>query len=146
MFLKENLDKEENFSTWIYPKNKLYNISDSSSRDIVNFDFLKKGSRTSLHITFCLWFFKKNIFLVIFYKLTELHCLFVIASWDICQYVQCNCLSQVCDVINFGITYLSFPFYMTKRPEQKCTYLKNKNSFFIIFKRVSGVSDLRVCL
>ena len=37
------------------------------------------------------WFLKKNISHFIFYYQTKFHCLMVFASWDIEQYVHCNC-------------------------------------------------------
>ena len=51
----------------------------------------KKRSGTSLPASFSIWFVKKNLSIVIFYYLTKFHCLVVFTSWDIGQYVQCNC-------------------------------------------------------
>ena len=53
----------------------------------------KKRSRTSLPASFSASFLKKNISLVIFYCLTRLHCLVAFSSWDIKQFVYCNCFS-----------------------------------------------------
>ena len=52
----------------------------------------KKRSGTSLPASFSAWFLTKNIFLVMFYYLTKFHCLAAFTSWDIGQYVYCNCL------------------------------------------------------
>ena len=52
----------------------------------------KKSSGTNLPALFSAWCLKKNIFLVIFYYLTKFHCLVALNSWDIGQYVYCNCL------------------------------------------------------
>ena len=52
----------------------------------------KKRSETSLPASFSAWFLKKNISVVTFYYLTKFQCLVVFTSWDIGQYVPCNCL------------------------------------------------------
>ena len=52
----------------------------------------KKRSGTSLSALFSAWFLKKNISVVIFYHLADFQCLVVFTSWDIRQYVYCNCL------------------------------------------------------
>ena len=52
----------------------------------------KRRSKTSLPSSFFAWFLKKNMSLVTFYKLTKFHCLIAFTSWDIGQYVYCNCL------------------------------------------------------
>ena len=56
--------------------------------------FLKNNKRsdTSLLVSFSAWFFKKNVSVAIFYYLTKVQCLVVFVSWDIGQYVYCNCL------------------------------------------------------
>ena len=56
--------------------------------------FLKNKKRhgTSLAASFSVWFLMKNISVVIFYYLTKFHCLAAFTSWDIGQYVYCNCL------------------------------------------------------
>ena len=56
------------------------------------FWFFKKGSGNSFSTTFCEWFFKKNVFQVMFYQPTKFHCLIAFTSWDIGQYVYCKCL------------------------------------------------------
>ena len=66
-----------------------------------------------------------------FYYLTKFHCLIAFTSWDIGQYVYCNCLS-VCDVINFEINLLfliKLFFNMTKNSWQKFKYIENEKSF-----------------
>ena len=52
----------------------------------------KKMSGTSFPATFSAWFLKEYISLVILYYLTKFHCLVAFTSWDIGQYVYCNCL------------------------------------------------------
>ena len=56
------------------------------------FWFFRKESRTSFSSVFCVWFFNKKVFHVIFYYLTKFHGLIAFTSWDIEQYVYCNCL------------------------------------------------------
>ena len=51
----------------------------------------KKRSCTSLSASFSAWFLKKNTFVVIFYYLTKFECLVAFTSWDIGQYMYCNC-------------------------------------------------------
>ena len=85
------------------------------------FWFFGKGSRTSSFTTFYAWFFKKNVFHVIFYRpnfIFWLPLLFEILG-NICFVIICF---QVCDVINFEIN-LSFlmklSFYLTKKVRTK---------------------------
>ena len=52
----------------------------------------KKRSGTSFPASFSAWFLKENISLVLLYYLTKFHCLVAFTSWDIGQYVYCNCL------------------------------------------------------
>ena len=56
--------------------------------------FLKKRKRsgTSLPALYSAWFFKKNLFQLIFCQLTRFHYFVAFSSWDIGQYVYCNCL------------------------------------------------------
>ena len=75
-----------------YNKSKLYKTLDYWSRDMLNFDFLKKGLEIISVPHFVHGFSNKNISHVIFYWLTKLHCLIAFTSWDIDQYVYCNCL------------------------------------------------------
>ena len=102
--------------TWTHNRNKLYKTSDCWSRDMSNFDFLKKGlelvSEPHFVHDFSIW----------------LHLFLEICS-NLCIAIVCY---PVCDIISFEI-YLSFlikPFsYLAKKLEQKCIYLKNKKSF-----------------
>ena len=75
-----------------YNKNKLYKILCYWSRDTLNSDFFGKGSGNSFHTIFCVWFYKKKVSHVIFYWLIKFHCPIPFTSWDIGQYVYCNCL------------------------------------------------------
>ena len=47
---------------------------------------IKRGLETSLPASFSAWFLKKNIPIVMFYYLTNFHCLLAFTSWDIGQY------------------------------------------------------------
>ena len=60
------------------------------SRNMLKFDFFRKGSRNSFSTTFFVWFFKKNVSHVI--QLTDKISLSDwFTGWDIGQYVYCNC-------------------------------------------------------
>ena len=52
----------------------------------------KKRSGTRLSASFSAWFLNKNISIVILCYLTKFQYLVVFTSWDIGQYVYCNCL------------------------------------------------------
>ena len=52
----------------------------------------KKRSWTSLPALFSAWFMTKYISLVIFYYLTKCYCLVAFTTWDVGQYIYCNCL------------------------------------------------------
>ena len=84
------------------------------------FWFSRKGSGNSFSTTLCVWFFKKFVSHIFFYWQNKFHCLIAFTSWDIGQYVYCNCLLG-CDVINFEINLIflidSF-LYMTKKSRQ----------------------------
>ena len=43
-------------------------------------------------ISFSAWFFKKNISITMFSYQNKFYCLFAFTSWDIGQYMYCNCL------------------------------------------------------
>ena len=43
-------------------------------------------------ISFSAWFFKKNISITMFFYQNKFYCLFAFTSWDIGQYMYCNCL------------------------------------------------------
>ena len=51
----------------------------------------KERSETSFPGSFYAWFLKINISPVIFYYLTKFHCLVAFTSWDIGQYMYCDC-------------------------------------------------------
>ena len=74
----------------------------------------KQRSGTSFPASFFAWFLKKNISLVYSF------CLVVFTSWDIGQYVYCNC---------FWRHKSSRFFCMPKKSRQKFKYLENKKSF-----------------
>ena len=79
----------------VYNKNKLYEALDYWSRDLLHFDFLDFFNfltfKKYLHRILCM-IFKKIFSDVILYLLTKFHCLIAFTSWDIGQYVYCNCL------------------------------------------------------
>ena len=56
------------------------------------FWFFRKGYGNSFSTKFCVWFSKRNISHVVFYQLTNFHCLIAFTYWDIGQYVYSNCL------------------------------------------------------
>ena len=129
-------------------------------RKCAKFLFFRKGSGNGFSTTFRVWYFKKNIFHVIFY-LTIFHCLIVLTSWDIRQDVEyvCNCLSPRLQYHNFEISliFLIKPFfYMTKTSRQTFKYLENEHRFsdeiksifhnFWVIQLLKVVSVLRVCL
>ena len=88
---------------------------------------LKSGFHLSKFFIICsicheskasVWFFNKNVSHVIFYYLTKFHCWIAFTSWDIGQYVHCNCLltrkscvllSSVQELLKENLGYL-WPF------------------------------------
>ena len=56
------------------------------------FWFFRKEFGTSFSTLFYVRFFKKNISHIIFYSLTGFYCLTTFTSWNIWQYLHCNCL------------------------------------------------------
>ena len=65
----------------------------------------RKGSGTNFSTTFCVWSFKRNAYLVIFYQLTKFHCLIVFTSSDIGQYMYIPIVCYPgCEVINMKLT------------------------------------------
>ena len=94
----------------------------------------RRGSRNSFSITFCVWFLKKNVSYVIFYKLTKFHRLIAFASWhNTSQYVYCNCLLTRLRCHKFW-NYLIFQIkrflYMIRKSKQKFKYLENEASLW----------------
>ena len=80
--------------SWGLSKVRLSKLSCIPFAFISSKAFLKNEKRfaTSLHASFSAWFLKKHISVVIFYYLTKFQCLVAFPSWDIGQYVYCNCL------------------------------------------------------
>ena len=58
---------------------------------IQKFDFLLKGLGI-VSAPYYVWFFRINFSHVIFNKMTKFQCRIAFTSWDIGQYVYCNCL------------------------------------------------------
>ena len=90
----------------------------------------KKRSGTILPTTFLHNFWRKTFILLYSIKV-----LFLVAfiSWDIGQYVYCNCLLNMCDVTNVEISLIvlikPFFFCMTKKSSHEFKYLENEKSF-----------------
>ena len=97
-------------------KKKLYITLDYWSRDSLIFNFSGKGlGIVSPHFVYN--FSRKKFFHVNLYYLTKSLYLITLTSWDIRQYVHCNCYFSGCDVVNSetNLTFLIKPiFYMTK--------------------------------
>ena len=104
-------------------KNKLHKALDYYwSRDMLNFDFLEKGLGIIFQYILCIWFFKKNIFHVIFYWLTKI----IVLLSLLLGILGNKCIGIVCfpdcEVINFEINriFLIKPFFhMTKKSKTK---------------------------
>ena len=86
-------------------------------------------------------FLKENISLVILYQLTRFHCLVAFTSWDIGQYVYCNC-HEFCSEAYFS-NQAHFPTW-PKSHNKILSILRTKRAFkmklkafFIIFNGVS---------
>ena len=91
------------FSNWPCNKNRLDKCSNWQARDcsiLIFSEILRPVSAP-----YFVWLFKKNIFHVVFYKLTKFHCLIVFISWDIRQCTHQNCFAA-CD--NFGSENILF--------------------------------------
>ena len=76
-------------STWTCNKNNLRKCSDFWSREILDFLEIGLGLVSRIHF---MYNFSKNIYHVIFYKLTKFHWMIACTSWDIGQNVYCNYL------------------------------------------------------
>ena len=108
----------------------------------------KKRSGTSLPYSFSAWFLKENISLVMFYQLKKFHCLVILTSWDIGQYVDSNCmLTRLWRHRFWNYAYPSnqavFPTW-PKCQDKSLNILRTKRAFkmkqnviFIIFKGLS---------
>ena len=92
------------------------------------FWFFRKGSGNIFSTTFHKWFFKKNIFRVIFYWPDFIFWLPL--SWDIGQYFLSIVSWPVCHVINFEIKLIFLiKLFLTKKSRQNFKYIENKKSF-----------------
>ena len=94
---------------WAYNKNKLYNISDCWSRDMLNFDFFLWKGLVLASASHFVYDFSRKIFLVL-YSIDGPNFIFWLPLLleildNICIIIIC---CPVCDVINFEIN-LSFP-------------------------------------
>ena len=76
-------------------------ISFCWSRDMLSFDFVQEPE-TNLHTTFCVWFFKKNIFHVILLtdQISLSGSLYFLIYWAMCILIVCF---PARDVIDFEI-------------------------------------------
>ena len=119
-------------STWTYNKNKLYETSDCWSRDMLNFDFLKKSlglvsPRDFVHD------FSRKTFLILYSVnwsnfIVWLPFLLEI-SGNLCIVIVCY---SVCDVLNFeiNVNFLNKPASCkTKNLERKSKYFENRKRF-----------------
>ena len=94
--------------------------------------FLKNKKRfvTSLLASFSARFLKKNIFLDIFYCLTNLHCLVAFILWEILQYVYCNCLLTKLWHHKFSKLTVIKPFFRWPKSQDKnLNILRTKKTF-----------------
>ena len=71
------------------------------SKDMFGFGFWASGA--SISITFFVWFFKKSISHVMYYKPAKFHCLINSTSRDIRKYVYCYYLLPSFAFVNFKI-------------------------------------------
>ena len=86
----------------------------------------------------------ENISLAIFYELTKFNCLVAFTSWDIGQYVYCNCLLTRlwCHNFEINLVFLIKPFFLhdQKFKANNCHILRTEGfkmkwkAFFTIFK------------
>ena len=118
---------------------------------MLRFDFVKEGLSV-VSVSYFVCDFSRNIFLML-YSIKRSN---FIVSLRLLLQICCNMCTVIvydpfCDIINTKV-YLSFLikqfFYMNKYSEQKCKYLKNKNSFqgkiktfFITFKLISAAKN-----
>ena len=92
---------------------------------MLSFDFLKRVW-TSFSTTFCVWFFKKNVSHVIFYKLTIFNYVIAFTSGDSGQYVYFKFL------LTRRHEFWNQPYLSNQTVflhEQKVKYFKNEKSF-----------------
>ena len=109
---------------------KLYKTLPYRSRDMLNFDFLKKSLGT-VSSPYFLYDFSRKLFLMFY----SINCLSPSSDW--LYFLRCNMSNAIvflssCDVISFetNLYFLIKPFfYMTKIPRQKFKNLENKKSF-----------------
>ena len=108
------------------------------------FYFFRKGSGKVFSTSFCVFFLKKNVFML--YSITWPN--FIVWLPLFLETLGNMCIAIVwfpgCDVISFVINLLSNKavFYMTNKLRQKFKYLENKKSFstnlyFMNYSRVA---------
>ena len=90
-----------------YQKNKWYETLEYWSRDIFNFIFFRKETRNSIWFAFCVWFFKKKMFLM----LCSIKWINFIAWLPLLLEILVNMCIVIaswsgCDLINFGINLI----------------------------------------
>ena len=120
--------------------------------------FFRKKSGNSFSTTFYVCFLKKSVSYILLIDQYKFHCLNDFTSWDIWQYVYCNCFFPGCDVINFEINFIFLIklFLCITKKSRQFKYLEkkkilrwNKNYFSSLlngFQLPKIVSCLRVCL
>ena len=99
-----------------------------SFRDVFNFDFFRKVFGNIFSTTFCLWFFKKKMFLMLystnwpnFIAWLPLH---LEISGNMCMAIV---FFPACNIINSEINLIFLIkslFYMIKKSRQKLKYLR----------------------
>ena len=92
--------------------------------------FFRKESGKSSSSTFCIWFFKKNVFMLYSINWPNfIVCLALLLEILSNMCIAINCFPG-CDVINFEINpiFLAKPFFY-KKSRQKFKYLENEKNF-----------------
>ena len=140
-------------------KNELYKTLDYWyywSGDMLNFDFSEKGLEIVSPPHFVYDFSTKNVSHVIFDHFTKFNYLIAFTSWDIRQYVYCNCLltrlwhhkfQNWPDIFNQAVFLPKSQDKILNIWEQKELLRWNKKHFSLLLKTFQlpkFVSDLRV--
>ena len=77
----------------LHNKNKQYKTLDFWSRRMLNFDFLEMGLGIVSPVHF-VYVFQEKCFSCYNLVTDHIRCLIVFISWDIGQYVYCNCFAN----------------------------------------------------
>ena len=114
------------FSTWTYDKNKLCKTSDCWSRDMLNFDFLKKGLE-QVSLPHSVDDFSRNTFLMLYsfnYQISLSDDSYFLNIWQSLFFIQFV-------TINFEIhlSFLMKPLSCTIKKSEKHKYLRDEKTF-----------------